>query len=688
MALMVLLGGGLAACLGSVPRVLAQGGGTTPLAPCPPPDSLGEGTSTPGPDDVSWDYLLECGHCLAMTPTSTSGWALATPTVGVRGFHADCPTDYAVLKGGYAVTTVELYDHVQHPQTYGAIFTVRYATTPLEGYGPPTASQHAFEPRFIPSQYTPLWLRSSPSYFAAFEDGQTYCAVAAGHTDLCAQFAPGAEVRLLDGDGAYIPAPSLSAPLVLPVYLSETVDPFWFEDVRVLYYGEAGPACPVPFDPLDWRVTCPEDVVVAHDGAFTHFEVPVGGAGWDYPTDVYAVLFEVQASGTTVSLALSAVRNYFTTDAIGTALSEGTVCIGDAQVCTRLGPAGPFTIIEHPVVDVSELRTMGFTVTGGAAGTVALRDVRYGVYGDGLWSCEAPTPTPLPTSTPAPTWTPMGTGLWVGAWQRATYTGTDWWAPLWYAFSAGGGGVDNLCGYLFRPVQCDNFKSMSSDLSGDTSQNVDLGGMGCVFAQNNASCGNLALATACAALASGTTNYTPQVGKLPKTVAGVYSLQLQGGAYSGQKTCVADAAPIYYGSARPHPVTPTPTVTVTPTATRTVTPAPTSAAVVPTPDPERCRVYDWKDAYEPAVDVAGDWEGLIEPGDCYEVIPGLSITTPDLGAIGDLLGLDSYTLTWEGFRYCIMWVNFPSVSILGLSLSLEWFLLPAAAWLLNKLAEM
>lgn len=99
-------------------------------------------------------------------------------------------------------------------------------------------------------------------------------------------------------------------------------------------------------------------------------------------------------------------------------------------------------------------------------------------------------------------------------------------------------------------------------------------------------------------------------------------------------------------------------------------------------------MYEWKAEYDPAVEVAGDWEHLLEPGDCYDVIPGLSITTPDLGAIGDLLGLDTYSLSWEGFRYCIMWVNFPSVSILGLSLSLEWFLLPAAAWLLNKLAEM
>jgi hypothetical protein len=36
----------------------------------------------------------------------------------------------------------------------------------------------------------------------------------------------------------------------------------------------------------------------------------------------------------------------------------------------------------------------------------------------------------------------------------------------------------------------------------------------------------------------------------------------------------------------------------------------------------------------------------------------------------------------------VTWVNIPDISILGLSISADWFLLPAVAWLLNKLVEM
>jgi hypothetical protein len=154
------------------------------------------------------------------------------------------------------------------------------------------------------------------------------------------------------------------------------------------------------------------------------------------------------------------------------------------------------------------------------------------------------------------------------------------------------------------------------------------------------------------------------------------------GTWDGPQLWGVAGNPEVPGTPTPTPTrTPTPTVTRTPASTRT--PTPTLRA-----DPERCRTWDWKPDYGGAVEIGEGWDGLIEPGDCYAVIPGMTITTPDLGAVGDLVGLDSYTLEWETFEYCVVWVHIPQVSILGLSLSLEWFLLPAIAWLLNKLAEM
>jgi len=98
---------------------------------------------------------------------------------------------------------------------------------------------------------------------------------------------------------------------------------------------------------------------------------------------------------------------------------------------------------------------------------------------------------------------------------------------------------------------------------------------------------------------------------------------------------------------------------------------------------------EWKPAYPPVVGIGDDFgEDLLEEGECYGIIPGMNISVPDLGAVGDLVGWDGAEISWDAFGYCVTWVNLPAISILGLAISVDWFLLPAVAWLLNKLVEM
>lgn len=132
--------------------------------------------------------------------------------------------------------------------------------------------------------------------------------------------------------------------------------------------------------------------------------------------------------------------------------------------------------------------------------------------------------------------------------------------------------------------------------------------------------------------------------------------------------------------------TPTPTGTVSPTATQT--PDWTATPGTPAPDAGRCLAWDWKPSYPPAVDI-GDVGGddFLEPGECYEVIPGMNIQIPDLGAVGDLVGWEGAEVSWDAFGYCVTWVNLPALSIVGLSISMDWFLLPVVAWLLAKILE-
>ena len=118
------------------------------------------------------------------------------------------------------------------------------------------------------------------------------------------------------------------------------------------------------------------------------------------------------------------------------------------------------------------------------------------------------------------------------------------------------------------------------------------------------------------------------------------------------------------------------TGTAVPTPTNTPWPTPTP---YDTPDPFRCMAYDWAGDTPPIADVGFD-DDLVEEGDCYTLIPGLHIELPGI----DILGFDGAEIEWDQYTACVNWVRFPNVSLFGLTISLDWFLVPAVAWLLKR----
>jgi hypothetical protein len=158
------------------------------------------------------------------------------------------------------------------------------------------------------------------------------------------------------------------------------------------------------------------------------------------------------------------------------------------------------------------------------------------------------------------------------------------------------------------------------------------------------------------------------VGDWPKTVDGDYVATWQLGCYKNGSLIVDNMGLIYYGT--PPPPAPTPTITAT-----WLSPTPWA-----TSDPDRCRTFDWRDDV-PAGDVDIDWDDLVVEGACYTVLPQAEIDVPGLP-----LGIGGGAhIEWDGFAVCVNWVRFPTVQVLGIGVALDWFLLPALAWLVNRM---
>lgn len=130
----------------------------------------------------------------------------------------------------------------------------------------------------------------------------------------------------------------------------------------------------------------------------------------------------------------------------------------------------------------------------------------------------------------------------------------------------------------------------------------------------------------------------------------------------------------------------------------TATPVPTAAGPTPTPvlggTPsslpggsgyigDNCDVVEWRSQDEKSGKDVLEWEwsGWTSEPECYVIVPEINETIP-LDKI-PLLHLDAVDVSWPGFELCVMWIEFPKVTLLGFTVSLDWFLLPLVAGLIG-----
>lgn len=113
----------------------------------------------------------------------------------------------------------------------------------------------------------------------------------------------------------------------------------------------------------------------------------------------------------------------------------------------------------------------------------------------------------------------------------------------------------------------------------------------------------------------------------------------------------------------------------TATPSNTPTPGATPAPWVGTPDLSQaaCEVAVWADldpvaAFDPELNVISN--------QCYTIVPEISIDLPGEG------GLDV-----DGVQWCITWFEFPIITLLGITVSLDWLLVVVVAWLASLLLK-
>jgi hypothetical protein len=129
-------------------------------------------------------------------------------------------------------------------------------------------------------------------------------------------------------------------------------------------------------------------------------------------------------------------------------------------------------------------------------------------------------------------------------------------------------------------------------------------------------------------------------------------------------------------SAAPTPTrTPLP-ATFTPTAFATATVRP---ALSPTPalSGDVCGWVALRQRESVFAGTEPDWDIEInyDQQSCYKVVPGLSLTLPEI--------LGGYHIGWPEVKVCVVWVRFPSITLFGVRIALDILLLPVLVWILG-----
>lgn len=120
--------------------------------------------------------------------------------------------------------------------------------------------------------------------------------------------------------------------------------------------------------------------------------------------------------------------------------------------------------------------------------------------------------------------------------------------------------------------------------------------------------------------------------------------------------------------------------TPTPSGPSTATPTPVWGTI------EDCSVVEWRSGADGSDVLTWDWGGWLSEPECYTFIPQIDETIP-LSSI-PFLGLDDVSLEFPGFEICLQFVDFPSFSVLGLAVHLDWFLVGLLVFLAGWLIRM
>jgi hypothetical protein len=118
-----------------------------------------------------------------------------------------------------------------------------------------------------------------------------------------------------------------------------------------------------------------------------------------------------------------------------------------------------------------------------------------------------------------------------------------------------------------------------------------------------------------------------------------------------------------------------------PTLTPTMSPTPTIPPLIPTdPGQYDCSIVIYADLDTPIVNVDGGITVLSV--NCYTVIPGVQIHITQ-----EILGLQIPKIELSRFELCVEWISTPSISLAGITFSLELLLVIPLGWAVRRLFQ-
>lgn len=660
-------------------------------------------------DNLAYQWLAACGHCLPfgaggdpserITGTPFNATASPTPLAATAyelsnysGWnypipHYDTPPDpgmaYEYWQTGYQTYLAESYF------ISGIVFTLQH-----EGLGSagPGQCKLKTDPNYAGSAFDRVeWLDQA---------GTTYCF---GPAAACAALAPGAQwvndYRIIN------PGSRALIGFQIGDYPAECgADEWSIHDANWILYrmDQAYTATPaVTGTPAPgYKAGCPSTRRIpftAGTGQITSY--PVGGPQSTYPKDLRAVVFNVVSHGATLKWAEAEADSFWPGSLVGTALTDGYFCIGTPEACAAAGPNYAYTSIAADPWDVTTAKNQAFSIDAAETGDVYLTTYYNIYYTDQAFHCAPPveenTPTPVPSSTPwlTPTAGPTSApqlGFHYPAWSEIASTS--------YIDCTGDGNLAGPPDGSLLTCTVQDHKPNAAVIIAHFDPPVQFlgyGPNGDAFAwwqQSNqpAEWSDYLLheqgGSSCQQWVGPYQNGWPVVHNSDacneKMIDYVY-IDIGGGSPA---TFSWDTVRLYGYQGPPATATPTTTPTSTPTRTATPEHLPTRTPVfTPTPTPQGGADFCQFPAFRSQTPIIGgdlspeSWDNLIQLEDpvCFTLIPGFSAHLPSAAGGGEV--------HFDEFDLCFQYVRFPTVSMFGIPIALDWFLVPVFAFVLRQL---